>query len=70
MYKDVRKISGICCFSDANVWGRATLDVRVCASPGRDKTVDERKVRQKRGVVSEEEPVRGAGRRGRKRGQS
>lgn len=30
-------------------YGDSTLDVRVCASPGRDKTVEEKK---KRGVVS------------------
>lgn len=34
---------------DMKIVGWATLDVRVCASPGRDKTVEEKK---KRGVVS------------------
>ena len=52
------------------------MDVRVCASPGRDCSVEERKASQKRGGVSgnvggasvtEEEPV--VHRRGRKRGQ-
>ena len=52
--------------SDMKVVGRATLDVRVCASPGRDKAVEEKK----RGVASvgpdEGPPER---RRGRKRGR-
>ena len=53
--------------SETGTMGRATLDVRVCASPGRDKTVEEKKWRQRKSnsaTVGQES----VGRRGRKRG--
>ena len=51
-------------YSHMQVLGRCTVDIRVCASPGRDRGADERKMAGE--VTSTEEVVP---RRTRKRGQ-
>ena len=50
-------------FSGSEVLGRCTLDIRVCASPSRDRNVDEEK-KKKEGLNETTE----ASRNGRKRG--
>ena len=46
------------------MYGRATLDIRVCASPGRDHSLEERKTRTRSlsSSVTEEVPRSGGGR--------
>ena len=46
------------------MYGRATLDIQVCASPGRDHSLEERKTRTRSlsSSVTEEVPRSGGGR--------
>ena len=54
--------------SDSQVLGRATMDIRVCASLGRDRDVDEKKKNRLPSNASNEEPV-ALPKSGRKRGK-
>ena len=58
-------------FSLQEVLGRCTVDVRVCASPGRDRDVDEKRIRGEPTIPSNgrDKPAPPTTRRGRKRGK-
>ena len=54
------------------VLGRCTVDIRVCASPGRDRDVDEKRVRGEDTGPTDgpDKPSTPTTRRGRKRGDN
>ena len=75
MYMSVVYVNAFSCVTymyslQREVLGRCTVDIRVCASPGRDRDVDER--RMKGEVVDSpngsDQPAPPTTRRGRKRG--
>ena len=55
------------CMQQLQIMGRCTVDIRVCASPGRDRGVDERRAEE---IGSASESGGGVARRGRKRPRS